>query len=270
MLRVLLYLLVAITFSEDQRSSCPPKNSFIEQILSNLHIPGLAIAVVNRTHILYKQGFGYTTPSDVSQAQPIDPDRSIFLLASISKTFVGVATMQLVESGQIDLDANINDYLSKDSAIVHPIYPSRSITMRHLLSHTSSIGPNYEKEPTFFVSGDGFTEWDIENVVKEYVSNQSHWLSVPPGTNVSYSNIGTTLAALVIEKVVNMRYEEYIFRRILQPLGLQRNQASYRLSDFGGEESQLVEHYVYNASLLNRITETLPGLSVEQVEEGLF
>lgn len=71
--------------------------------------------------------------------------------------------MQLVESTQIDVGANINEYLSKYSAVVYPIYQSKSITMRHLLSHTSLIGPNYENESTFFVSGNGFTKWDIEN-----------------------------------------------------------------------------------------------------------
>lgn len=59
----------------------------------------------------------------------MDLDKSICFLASISKTFIGIAVMQLVEQELVDLDADINQYLSEpQKRIFHPRYPSYSIT----------------------------------------------------------------------------------------------------------------------------------------------
>ena len=65
---------------------------------------------------------------------------SIFVLASISKTFIAVAAMQMVELNLLNLDEDINKYLSGSTKIVHPYYPNVTITTRHLLTHRAAIG----------------------------------------------------------------------------------------------------------------------------------
>ena len=84
----------------------------LENILNDANIPGLVAIVVNRTDILYEQAVGYHFPGISKERQPMDSSKSIFVLASISKTFIVIAVMQLVEQNLLDLDQDINKYLS--------------------------------------------------------------------------------------------------------------------------------------------------------------
>ncbi|CAF2208774.1 unnamed protein product [Rotaria magnacalcarata] len=90
-------------------TNCPNRQA-IEQSLNKVHIPGALIVVVNGTNILYEQDFG---SQSLLPLKPMHADQSIFVLASISKTFITVVVMQLVEKKLIDLDTDINQYLSE-------------------------------------------------------------------------------------------------------------------------------------------------------------
>ncbi|CAF2064027.1 unnamed protein product [Rotaria magnacalcarata] len=113
---MLLYLLFGITVTIAAHQ-CPPCRTWIEHQLRNAHIPGLAAIVVNSSDILYEQDF-----------------------ASLSRTFIALATMQLVEQGQVNLDVDINQYLNLPMRIFHPSHPLSIITMRHIVSHSSAPG----------------------------------------------------------------------------------------------------------------------------------
>ncbi|CAM4792383.1 unnamed protein product [Rotaria magnacalcarata] len=120
-------------------SDCP-NQQWIEKSFEKVHVPGATILVVNVTHILYEQAFGFES---LLPLKPIDIDKSIFPIASISKTFIATAVMQLVEQELVDLDTDINDYLLEpQKRIFHPRYPLHSITLRKLLSHSASIHIN--------------------------------------------------------------------------------------------------------------------------------
>jgi len=97
------------------------------------HIPGVALCVFKDSQIVYTRNFGYARVADGIEVA----DTTLFVLASISKTFVASAAMQLWENGLLDLDADINDYLPFN--VDNPFFPDDSITMRMLLCHTSSI-----------------------------------------------------------------------------------------------------------------------------------
>jgi CubicO group peptidase (beta-lactamase class C family) len=103
---------------------------------------GAAIVIVNASGTVHQQTFGYDYPLNSSQRQPIDASNSVFLLASISKTSIAVAAMQMVEANRLNLDTDINQYLSPILNVVHSQYPNVTITMRHLLMHASGIGTN--------------------------------------------------------------------------------------------------------------------------------
>ncbi len=94
------------------------------------HIPGMAAIVTQRGDVIYENYFGY---ADLQTERRVD-STTIFPIASITKTFAAVLLMQLVESGDLDLDEPINNYLA-DSDL------SDSITIRHVLSHTSEGKP---------------------------------------------------------------------------------------------------------------------------------
>jgi len=244
--------------------SCPPTQNFIDEILNKTYIPGVALIVVNRTDVLYEKGFGYLTPSVIATNRPIDPRKTIFPIASISKTLIVVAAMQLVENNQLNLDADLNRYVPSPLKVVHPLYPDHSITMRHLLTHTSGLGPNFEEELTHYLANDDFLQVNLTQVIFAYMSKTSNWLSEPPGAGVHYSNMGASLAALIIVFITQQSFEEYAHTRILQPLGINRKQASYRLSDFQDGKYELLEHYVYNSSWLSTLREWVPSVNFTQ------
>lgn len=149
---LLSFVLVLVSIvAVSSGSNCPDRQS-IEQSLKKVHIPGAAIVVVNASGILYEQAFGYQS---LSPTQSLDVHKSIFTLASISKTFVGVAVMQLVQKELVDLDTDVNEYLSEPNRrISHPQYPSHSITLRKLLSHSASIDVKNQSLGTFFQPDD--------------------------------------------------------------------------------------------------------------------
>ncbi|MCH7755575.1 serine hydrolase [candidate division KSB1 bacterium] len=102
----------------------------LEALKEYFHIPGMAAIVTQRGDVIYENYFGY---ADLQTERRVD-STTIFPIASITKTFAAVLLMQLVESGDLDLDEPINNYLA-DSDL------SDSITIRHVLSHTSEGKP---------------------------------------------------------------------------------------------------------------------------------
>ncbi|UJR07790.1 hypothetical protein I4U23_012072 [Adineta vaga] len=261
----LTFLSITFTLFITINSKQCPTRSFIEQSLFDVHIPGAVIIVINTTHTLYQQAFGHQS---FLPTQPMNVDKSIFLLASISKTFIALAAMQLVESNLIDLDTDINHYLlSTDPHISHPSFPLSSITLRQLLSHSASIALNDQIEPHFFMSDDdAFTQTTLAQTCFEYLTNNtSNWIPYPPGTVTLYSNVGTGLAALIIERVTRMSFEEYVKENILKPLNINSEEAAFRLS-YIKEKENLVRHYVYNSSNLAQWKKMTPRLNITQMK----
>ena len=237
----------------------------LEKLLSNAHIPGAVILVTNRSEILYEYSYGYDC---LSPLRTMDAHRSIFALASVSKTFIAVSVMQLVEANLVDLDQDINEYLNTSyKRIYHPQYPTSKITLCQLLSHSASINRNDQMEAIFVQLGDNaLTSITLKETCYQYLhSNASNWLPYEPGTVTLYSNIGSSLAALVVERVARMPYYQYVKERILQPLTIDTNRAAFRLADLKNQQD-LVCHYTFNRSRFHLLNQIFPQLELKQVK----
>ena len=88
------------------------------------------ISVVKDGEILFAKGYGF---ADVDEGIAVDPDATLFRIGSVSKLFVWISVMQLVEEGRLDLHADINDYL--EGVEIPPTW-DEPVTMAHLMSHT--------------------------------------------------------------------------------------------------------------------------------------
>ncbi|MDF1538171.1 MAG: serine hydrolase [Candidatus Thorarchaeota archaeon] len=158
-------------------------------------------------------------------------DDTLFMLGSISKVVVGVAFMQLLEQGLVELDDNVNDYLSFD--VVHPLYPDRNITPRMLLSHVSGIRDNWNILGPLQSTGDSpiqldeFTEGYLTDGGQYY--NSLNFGSDAPGTNYEYTNTGNTLVAYLVEVISGISFEQYCQENIFVPLNM--TDSSYRLEN---------------------------------------
>ncbi|CAF1557451.1 unnamed protein product, partial [Adineta ricciae] len=268
MVHILLVVFVLVFHIAIGNGSTCPSREWIEQSLEKIHVPGAAIIVVNATHVLYEQAVGYKS---LSPKEPIDIDKSIFTLGSISKTFIGIAVMQLVEQELVDLDTDINQYLSEPQRrIFHPHYPLHSITLRKLLSHSASISINRQEEDTFFKPGDEAFNESLADVCFKYVNpNTSNWLPKPPGSVSLYSNQGSSLAALVVERIANMRYSDYVEEKILKPIGIDITKTGVRLSDFENI-NDLVTSYAYapNVDYFEKYYHAMSQLNITKISDN--
>ena len=188
--------------------------TFIDGIMAahmqSHQIPAATISVVKDGALFFAKGYGY---ADREKRTPVDPEKTLFRPGSISKLFTWTSVMQLVERGQLDLDADINQYLTTFK--IPATYP-QPITMRHLLTHT----------PGFEDGGLGYLFIKkAEEIVPLEESLKAHvpWRVRAPGTYSSYSNYGTALAGLIVAHISGMSFNEYVEKNIFEPLGMENS-----------------------------------------------
>lgn len=191
-------------------------NSRIQELMKESEAIGVSVIAIKDNKVCYQETFGYNPDyNDTTKRIPIRR-KDVFRIASISKTFVATAIMQLVEKGQIKLDDDINNYLN--FRVRNPRYPEVPITVRMLLNHHSSITDyqygKYRNRLDMFKQGD---VQDIEPFFEEY----------KPGAKYKYSNYGYNLLGAIIENVTQTRFDTYIEKNILKPL---RIKGSYNVS----------------------------------------
>ena len=173
--------------------------------MSEKNVAGATVSVVKDGAVFFAKGYGY---ADVAGRLPVDPERTLFRIGSISKLFTWTAVMQLVEQGSLDLDEDVNTYLDFEI----PATYDEPITMRHLLTHT----PGLEEDSR-----------DLFTTDPDHLTPMGVWLPAhmptrvrPPGTFSSYSNWGTATAGYIVERVSGMSYDEYLEQHLFQPLGM--------------------------------------------------
>ena len=120
-------------------------DAFIEKELKEANIPGAALVIVEGNQITHLRGYGVAGPD----GRPITAETAFFI-GSVSKSFTALATMQLVEAGQIELDAPVQKYLPW-FRVADP-EASRQMKVRHLLNHTSGFSTYAGR--THFASND--------------------------------------------------------------------------------------------------------------------
>jgi len=170
-------------------------------------IAGLSIAVTQGGQPLLVKGYGY---AEIDKKVPADPN-TIYAIASVTKLVTASAAMILVDAGKLRLD--------QDLASLLPSFPNReqgrSITVRHLLSHTSGLA-NYESADAERWLTQG-TPLNHEFVL-DYLRDRP--LDFEPGTRWSYSSSGFYLLGLIIERVSGQSYESFVREKIALPLGM--------------------------------------------------
>ncbi|EFH83237.1 serine hydrolase domain-containing protein [Ktedonobacter racemifer] len=184
--------------------------SEIDQIVHkeiDLQGPGVAIAVVKDGKLIHSAGYGF---ANLEWSCPIEPD-TVFRLASVTKQFTAVAIMLLEKQGKLRLDDSITTYL--------PDYPthSQTITITHLLNHTSGIKSYTALDDLYQENKKDMLPGDVVAYFKDLP------LEFEPGTRYTYNNSGYHLLGLIIEKITGMGYEQFIQQHIFQPLEMNRS-----------------------------------------------
>lgn len=170
---------------------------------------------------------------------------SIYRIASISKIIVAIGVLKLYEEKRVDLDEDISKYFG--FCIRNPKYPEIKITIRHLMTQTSSICDDGCFVDGIYKGYDGANSTDDFIKVSDILnSNGQHYgpsfTNKKPGDEFLYSNFGCGLLACIVERVTGEYFPEYIKRVLLTPLSIY---SGFRLEDLKYPEN-LVTHYLYD------------------------
>ena len=171
--------------------------------LKNGDIPGAVVTVVKDGQVVTTRGYGWAeTGASGGKPVAVDPQKSLFRVASISKIPTSISAMQLVEQGKVDLDADISAYL--DFEIERRF--DEPLTLRHLLTHSAGFDEHGSLTPTT----------DLE----AYVKNDPPAQVFAPGTTPGYSNYGMALAGYIVQRVSGQPFEAYVREHVLEPAGM--------------------------------------------------
>lgn len=170
-------------------------------------IPGLTLAIVKDDQIIYLKGYGRADPA----GRPVTPQTS-FIIGSVTKSFTALAVMQLVEAGQVELDAPVQRYIPW-FRVADP-KASAQITVRQLLNQTSGL-PNLTETQLWNDQDEGGLERSVRVL-------QTAELNRPVGT-FGYSNANYDTLGLIVQAVSGQSYEEYVRQHIFAPLDMQHS-----------------------------------------------
>ncbi|GAA0872432.1 hypothetical protein GCM10009117_15790 [Gangjinia marincola] len=205
--RALTFVLLAFFFH--QKLSSQNYQKLISEVLHQ-QSPGGTVLISIGDSILYHQSYG---KADIELKVSMR-NENIYRIASLSKQFTAIAILKLYEEKKLSLKDKITKYI--------PDYPTngQSITVEHLLSHTSGI-KDYVSTVLFDtnVMKQGKTTLELIDLFK------NEPMDFEPGTNYSYSSSGYVLLGYIIEKVSGMSYEEYLKSTVFKPFHL--NNTSY-------------------------------------------
>lgn len=167
---------------------------------------GGVITIAKDGKIVYQYDYGYACKST---KEPVT-DETYFRIASVTKMVTAIHIMQLVEEGLLDLDQDISDYFGYK--IRNPYYTSTPITLRHLMTHTSSINAagGYTNDP------DGYV-WKMLSLERRRTAN---YYKFSPGSKYTYSNFGAGLMGSLIEIATGKNLNDSVTASLFAPLGI--------------------------------------------------
>ena len=211
--------------------------SEINAIYKQGHFNGFAVALVNEQGLLYQHGFGYANAA----TGRLYTHHTVQNIASVSKTFIGIALLKAQELGMLHLDDPVDKYLP--FRVRNPAYPAVPITIRQLATHTSGINDNdyYAQKAYYLVPGQDTVH--LKQIFGDLQTFNNNSAAIPladfleqvlvpgkkwyaknvythhkPGTVYNYSNIGASLAGYIVAQASGMPFETFTHTYILQPL----------------------------------------------------
>ena len=171
----------------------------VPKLLEQQHIAGTAVAVVHDGRVVLLRGYGRAR---LNPDVPVDPERTLFRVGSITKTLTSVAALHLVDDGRLDLHQDIRAYV--------PEVPMRyGATTHQLLTHTAGFGERF---------AGGYTDAAHVVPLAEHLRLNPPTQDIRPGRANSYSNYNTALAGRVIEARSGTTFERYLADHVFAPL----------------------------------------------------
>ena len=177
----------------------------LNTIMRNFKTSGAAVIVAKDGETVFEYYYGY---ADKKAKEPIT-ENTYFRLASVTKLVTAIRAMQLVERGALDLDQDISAYLGYK--IRNPYHRKTPITLRMLMTHTSSLNPygGYSNETN-----------TLSSLIAFEHTKRSNWYDEVPGTKYRYSNFGAGIIGSVIESITGSNINDSLQENVFSPLNI--------------------------------------------------
>ncbi len=185
----------------------------LRQVAEEHGAAGLSAAATRGGELIFEGAIGRR---DMTRGLSATTD-TLYRLASVTKHISAMTLMTLVDEGRAKLDADISDYLGY--AVRNPQWPQVPITLRHLMTHTSSLVEygSYNK-----ILAGQMPAYKLSEVLRPGSPGDSreNWLPDRPGTRYDYSSFGSGVMGAVGESITGIRFAELVKQRVFEPLGL--------------------------------------------------
>ncbi len=179
---------------------------FADSVRKEWHVPGLAVGIVKDGKVIFSQGFGLR---DLEKEQPVTT-RTVFPIGSATKPFTATAIAILVDDGKLNMDMPLHKLLP--AFYLYDDHATFNTTARDLLCHRSGIAAQYD------------LLWLTTNLNREKLFERLRYFK--PGAELRdkfhYSNIGYTVAGILVEQLSGKKWEDFLTERIFLPLGMKR------------------------------------------------
>ncbi|PIV94934.1 MAG: hypothetical protein COZ17_06755 [Flavobacteriaceae bacterium CG_4_10_14_3_um_filter_33_47] len=213
MKKIMAFIMLTLSsfgFSQtiDKTIQAKPKTAkkMAKEFLEIHQIPGMAISVSKHGKLIWSKGFGY---AQLKPKVKIKPKKTIFRVASISKSITGIALGKLMDDALIDIDKSIYEYL--------PSYPKKSydFSARQLAGNLAGIR-HYKDNSEYALN----KKMSISEGLSLFKDDE---LLFEPGTNFHYSSMGYVLLSDVMQKASNIPFDTYVSDSIFKPLKMTRS-----------------------------------------------
>ena len=221
--------------------------SFIVDKIARYGMPSLVVSLYRGGGRVFERAFGY---SSLEEGRPARVS-TVYGVGSVTKVLTAMAVMSLVEEGRLSLDDSVGGLLGVDLRV-----EGEPVRVWHLLSHTSGVPAAGYAEALLrgFYGVPGYwrpysSPWDALAYLRRAV--ERGWALDSPGRRFFYLNEGYVVLGLVVEKVAGERFESYVRRRIMEPLGME---SSFFAGERPPEGVEVAEPYIREAGRLRRVT----------------
>ena len=204
----------AAMLSAQTRPPATPQEikSFYEEGLRRNGIVGSSLILIRNGEVVLHDNYGRQ-----SETEPVD-DNTTYHWASVTKTFTGIAIMQLRDRGLLSLDDPLIKYIPELSAVHDAYGPISAISIREAMSHSSGFRdatwPWHDAEWQPFEPA----QWSQIVAMLPYTD-----IKFQPGTRYSYSNLAVVFLGEIIERLSGDQFEVYMQKNIFRPLGMDRS-----------------------------------------------
>ncbi|MEL6704053.1 MAG: serine hydrolase [Bacteroidota bacterium] len=192
-------------------------DAIVEEEMRDTHLPGVAVVVVKDGATLVQRGYGV---ADVASSRPVDPERTLFRIGSVSKALTALAVTRLIDDGRLAYDDDVSAYVD---GIANLSGSDEPVTIEHLLTHTAA----------FDQIGLDRHVWDLDQTLAQrkaqrpslaaYLEAGNLRRTHAAGQRFRYDTYGITLAGLVLERVTGLPYDQAMRQELFAPLGMERS-----------------------------------------------